>query len=152
MKREYFRSRDVLLCAAFGLSKGHQRWSDNQTLETNPHTLAFLHGGFHGPIHDWKVSSTGSDDILAVSAVLTLATGLFTAVKAYASIQRFLQIWSRAGGHRSRSTSSLADVLPNLPCGQRMSNNKTRSGVAWERLNFCWQDCGLISVGLYPQI
>ena len=28
--------------------------------------------------------------IMAVSAVLTLVTGLFTAVKAYASIQRFL--------------------------------------------------------------
>ena len=35
--------------------------------------------------------------ILAVSAVLTLVTGLFTAVKAYASIQRFLQRMEQSG-------------------------------------------------------
>lgn len=44
-----------------GCQRQHQRWSDNQTLETNPHTLAFLHGGLDGPIHDWKAGSTGSD-------------------------------------------------------------------------------------------
>lgn len=39
----------------------HQRWLENRTLETNPHTLAlFIHGGRYGRLHDWKTGFTRS--------------------------------------------------------------------------------------------
>jgi hypothetical protein len=56
--------------------------------------------------------------IMAVSAVLTLVTGLFTAVKSYASIQRFLQ---------SMEQSGRPSVTINIFSGRRSSKPPMRA-------------------------
>jgi hypothetical protein len=62
-------------------------------LETNPHTLAFCTytEDFMDPYTIGRLALPVVIGIMAVAAILTLAMGIFTAVKTMTSVQRFFQ-------------------------------------------------------------
>ena len=76
--------------------------------------------------------------IMAVAAVLTLAMGIFTAVKTLENVAAFLPAHGRKPAvlghdqHHPRKT-----VFQTSHAGTGMSSpDSTRSGAAWVRLNF----------------
>ena len=81
-------SAQTLFC-----NEQHQRRLGNRTLETNPHTLAFCTytEAFMDPYTIGRLALPVVIGIMAVAAILTLAMGIFTAVKTMASVQRFFQ-------------------------------------------------------------
>ena len=76
-----------------GYQRQHQRRLENRTLETYPHTLAFCSytEDFMDPYTIGRLALPVVIGIMAVAAILTLAMGIFTAVKTMTSVQRFFQ-------------------------------------------------------------
>jgi hypothetical protein len=76
-----------------GCQRQHQRRLVNRTLETNPYTLAFC--TYTEDVMDLytigRLALPVVMGIMAVAAILTLAMGIFTAVKTMTSVQRFFQ-------------------------------------------------------------
>lgn len=145
-----FRSRDVLLCAAFGLSKATPTSAGKPNVgNQSPHVgFLYLHGGFYGPLHDWKTGSTGGDRHHGCGSYPDTGDGHLHGSEDHDQRPAFLPADGRdtaACGHDQllqRQTN-----FQTSHAGREMSNHWTRSGVAWVRLNFLqiglWLDiCG----------
>jgi len=145
---DHFRSQDVLLCTAFGLSGNTNVGRKTKRWKPIPIRWLFLHGGLDGPIHDWKAGSTGSDRHRSRGRSHDDGHGYLHGCEDHGVRSAFLPASGSEPAilghdqHLSRQTN-----FQISHAGKGISNNWTRSGVAWVRLNFLqvrlWLDiCG----------